>query len=482
MESSSTPPALLPKQNLNPLEPMPASTELSPTPPVLQQALDPHQTPKPHQAPHPQPEGASALSLALHEGLMYQRTLPREERTTHLGVFAYERLDAITRVTEQHLPSFKQDLSALLNLLTVASQTTLTPEQATELRETYNRTHEKVFPVNEMYLYWCHQFHGLSEDHSLRSISWDHLKRLEEESYADDELKALVHELKLSFGRVEDVSDSQGFRQVFEYYGEALIYSKLSKHFKTKRIVAKKDSMPDFVCALPNGKEFYVELKSLDLVQAPLRSDQMHEDALNQNIAIEDQLRQGNKVAMAEREIAPFKPPFDDGSYDPRSLLLVINTLMKKARSAFKESQFAQGPTFAFMLCDRLMIPGGNHSVAPQYFERGGNAVVSGALWNACFAKMGWPIFRMPDFEGVSGLEGHMSEHGLFVDEYVNFPTGAVVFSKFGWQEDTLMGLYDSKWQPNPEWSVDDTAEVIHELCTAYNDERNSYGQSVAMT
>lgn len=476
MESPNNPVALPAEQNMKPQEPNPASNELS-TP-----SSEARQTPQPHQAPHPQPEGASALSLALHEGLMYQRTLPLEERTTHLGVFAYDRLDAITRVIEQHLPSLKQDLSALLSLLTVASQTTLTPEQATELREIYNRTHKTVFPVNDKYLYWCHQFHGLSEDHSLRSISWDHLKRLEEESYADDELKALVQELKLSFGRVKNLSDSQGFRQVFEFYGEALVYSRLSKHFKTKRIVAKRDSMPDFVCVLPNGKKFYVELKSLDLVQAPLRSGQMHEDAMNQNIKIEEQLREGNKVAMAEREIAPFKPPFDDGSYDPRSLLLVIDTLMKKARGAFKESQFAQGPTFAFMLCDRLLIPGGNHSVAPHYFERGGEAVVSGALWSACFAKIGWPIFRMPDFEGAPGLEGHMTEHGLFVDEYVKFPTGAVVFSEFGWQEDTLMGLYDSKWQPTPEWTVDDTAEVIHVLCTAYNDERNSYGQSVAMT
>jgi hypothetical protein len=44
------------------------------------------------------------------------------------------------------------------------------------------------------------------------------------------------------------------------------------------------------------------------------------------------------------------------------------------------------------------------------------------------------------------------------------------------------MGLYDSKWEPSPKWSVDDTGEVIRVLCTAYNDERNSYGPSVAMT
>lgn len=43
------------------------------------------------------------------------------------------------------------------------------------------------------------------------------------------------------------------------------------------------------------------------------------------------------------------------------------------------------------------------------------------------------------------------------------------------------MGLYDSKWQPTPDWTEEDTQSVIHVLCTAYNDERNSYSQSVGM-
>lgn len=65
--------------------------------------------------------------------------------------------------------------------------------------------------------------------------------------------------------------------------------------------------------------------------------------------------------------------------------------------------QFKQGFTFASILADRLVIPGGVHGVAP---ERGGGAVVSGVLWNICFGKEGWPIYRMPDFKGKHGLEG----------------------------------------------------------------------------
>lgn len=36
------------------------------------------------------------------------------------------------------------------------------------------------------------------------------------------------------------------------------------------------------------------------------------QDSMNQQIEIEDQLRKGKKIAIAEREIAPYKPPFDN--------------------------------------------------------------------------------------------------------------------------------------------------------------------------
>ncbi len=140
MESPSNPVALPVEQNLKPQEPNPASNELST--PVRS---SPNST-APHQAPHPQPEGVSALSLALSSALKNQRTLSREERTTYLGALTSESLDSITRVVEQYLPSLKPDLNTLHNLLTVASQTTLTPGQAAELREIYDRTYEKAFP------------------------------------------------------------------------------------------------------------------------------------------------------------------------------------------------------------------------------------------------------------------------------------------------------------------------------------------------
>lgn len=128
------------------------------------------------------------------------------------------------------------------------------------------------------------------------------------------------------------------------------------------------------------------------------------------------------------------------------------------------------------------MLPGGKHSVAPHYYGRGGDAVVSGVLWHACFGKTGWPIFRMPDFEGKPGLEEYMSMDGLLSDDKVLFPTGAIIFADTGWREDLVMGLYDPNWKPIPTWTEEDTKEVMHTLCTVCNDAKNSFGQLVAMT
>jgi hypothetical protein len=424
------------------------------------------------------------LSGACHDAFLYVRSLPAADRRNVLGFLSYDFLDALEHVVP-HVPAIQSDQDKILALLSQAALAQLTEEQAKELKETYTRSLEVAFPTTQIYLHWSHQLLGLSVDHNLVSISFPRLLQLEVASFADADLRDLLKELHSAFGRIKNLSDSQGFRQVFEYYGEAVVYSLLSAKFKTKRIVAGSSSMPDFSCSLPNGKEFFVELKSFDIVDGPYRSDQMHEDAIQQQIELERQTSRGERIATAVREVSPYKRAFGKpDEYDPRSLLTVVNTLIGKARSAFKPQQFAQGPTFAFVLGDRLLLPGGKHSVAPHYFERGaGGAIISGVLWHVCFGQTGWPIFRMPDFEGRPGLEGYMSAGGLFSDPSIPFPSGALIFADTSWKEDTVLGLYASNWRlSDPSWTVDDIEEVLRTLCSAFNDEKNSYGQLVAST
>lgn len=426
---------------------------------------------------------AGILSGACYDALVYVRSLPVAEQANRLGFLELETLDALERAIK-HVPAIKPNHDKILSFLSQSTKVQLTEGQANELQDAYNLSFETAFPTTQAFLNWTHKFLGLSSEHNLTSISLPRLRQLEEASRADVSLAELLTDLRTAFTRIRGLNDSQGFRQAFEFYGEALVYSLLSAKFQTKKIVAKSTPMPDFSCILPNGKRFFVELKTFDIVDGSFRSAQMHEDAMRRHIEIESQTNRGAPIAIAESEVAPYQPAFcKPGDYDPASLLSVIVTLIEKARSAFKPTQFTQGPTFAFVLCDRLLLPGGKHGVAPHYYERGGSAIVSGVLWHACFGKVGWPISRIPEFEGKPGIEGYMSINGLLSDPAVSFPSGALIFADTTWQEDSLLGLYDAGWaSSHPSWTNEDTKEVLQTLCSAFNDAENSYGQSVALT
>lgn len=434
----------------------------------------------------PQPQANStrptgSLSGVCYDALMQERSLRAASRLSRLGFLTYDVLDALDRAA-RNLPAIGAPMATLRLLLNQAASAALTDDECERLREAYEQASALAFPTCQAFLTWSRQFQGLSQEHSLASIDLTRLRRLEEASLADTDLSGLLLELRDAFGRIKDLDDSQGFRQAYEVYGEALVYSLLSARFLTRRIVAKSTSMPDFACKLKSGKEFFVELKSFDVVGGSNRSAELHEDAMQQQIDIEGQQARGELIAISAREVAPFKRAFaKPDEYDPRSILAVIETLINKSRSAFKASQFTQGPTFAFALCDRLLLPGGKHGVAPHYCESAVGAVTSGALWHACFGKAGWPISRVPDFAGSQGIEGYMSQDGLLEDQAISFPTGALIFAETTWQEDAILGLYDANWSPGWSWTPEDTEEVMHTLCTASNDRENSYGQLVAI-
>ena len=111
---------------------------------------------------------------------------------------------------------------------------------------------------------------------------------------------------------------------------------------------------------------FYVEVKTLDIVDAPQRLEQMLEEGLETQIEIERQQRQGKRVAMAEQGIAPYQDlaPIRDMIRVRRGP--VIETLCEKVSSNFKAGQFRRGPTFALANLLRLPLMGqGSSALAP---------------------------------------------------------------------------------------------------------------------
>ena len=175
---------------------------------------------------------------------------------------------------------------------------------------------------------------------------------------------------------------------------------------------------------------------------------------------------------MTESEIAPDKKAFGKPC-DAASLLRVIDTLRDKSRLAFKSSQFAQRPTFAFALCDRLLIPAGKHAAAPYYVERGaGNTLASGVLWQTCFGVVGSPIVGDP-----RALHTRRP-FGLVVPirrtTHSPFPL-VQSFADTSWPKDGVFGLFQTAWDASAGvWTTDDTEEVMLRHSTALNDESSA--------
>jgi hypothetical protein len=422
------------------------------------------------------------LPRLCYDALIMERRRAPADRKNWLGPLDWDVLEQL-ELAAPKVPALADDLHVVGGLLAKAGGAQLTQEEGIQIRAAYKRAVASTFPATAAVLHWLSQFHNLTTDHSLSAIRTGRLRSFELAALEDPTLAGLLKKFRATLGRAKNVDDSQAFRQAFEDYGEPMVYSLLSERFVTTKVEEQATSMPDFRCELPSGKPFFVELKSFDLVDASYRSKEILDEGLEQHIALEDQLAQGKQVAMAERVITPYKRAFAQRSkQEPGSLLQVINVLADKARSAFKQSQFVQGPTFAFALCDRLLLPGGKHDVAPYYYDRSlDGAVVSGVLWHACFGKTGTPILRFPDVTGKPGLEGYLARDGLLADAALPFHTGGIFFAETTWQEDDVLGLYDPDWKP-PGWTTEETEEVMHRLCNAVNDKLNSWGQLVATT
>ena len=136
----------------------------------------------------------------------------------------------------------------------------------------------------------------------------------------------------------------------------------------------------------------------------------MMDDGLNAKAELVKQVQAGKAVATAETEIDPFRKAGETKTYDPYSIIRVIDTLRQKYLGAFKEGQFKEGPTFAAAVVDRLVLPRGQFDLAPYYYaDLNDGGIASGVLWHFAYGHSGTPIFRLPEFAGANSLEGHLN-------------------------------------------------------------------------
>ena len=350
------------------------------------------------------------------------------------------------------------------------------PDAVERFNALYKDASDIVFPATSAYLAVCHALHEYSTSHSLSSIDLEILRAIDLEADRNQILDTFRNDLKSRLDQVSGIDDITAYSQAFETYGEILAYLHLRERVPTERFPERKgQKTPDFRCAPPDGKPFYVEVKSLDIVGGDARKLTMMDDGQNAKAELEKQVHAGKSIAMAETEIDPFRKAGETTTYDPYSIIRVIDTLREKSIGAFKEGQFKEGPTFALAIVDRLPLPGGKFDLAPYYyadFNDGG--IASGALWHMAYGRSGTPIFRVPNFAGAKSLEGHLDRLGLFVDDTCPFSGPGLIVLYREQCGRRVYGLVNSAYGAENNWTIDDTQDVLDRLCHRWNDERAS--------
>lgn len=348
-------------------------------------------------------------------------------------------------------------------------------------RDRYDQAVALALPATTAYLRHAQIINQMAHSHSLSQVRLKTLKQIDREGHTDEVFGQLVKDLVAKLGPKTQVFDVVAYSQFFEVYGEAITLRHLRARpgLDARRVEESKvpgEGRPDFVCSLKGGQPFYIEVKSLDVVGGEFRQREMMEDGLERMVELETRGKAGRPVAMVEGSIAPYRNVGAVNGYDPRSLKLVIDTLHAKCRTAFKQSQFGLGPTFALVLIDRLILPGQRHALAPYYYEPPpASCCLTGALWHLAYGQIGAPIFRAPDFTGGPTLEAVLTSDGLYTDKHQLFPgKGLIVLDGHG-GDPVAYGLGNPSAGPEP-WTIDDTEEALEAICDAQNDACNSFG------
>ena len=252
------------------------------------------------------------------------------------------------------------------------------------------------------------------------------LKYLVEEIEADtrdelDEAKSRLETLLLDENMALDEHLSRKF---IEELGEAHFHvvSKRSGLDLSKIPTCKDKKTPDFkFCGDPT---VYFEVKTPSVAGGDFGIGQVLEDSWQGRINLENQVEEGQRVALAEQVISPYgKVPYE------YRLQYAITVLQNKIRNNVKQKQFSMGSTF--LVCSLLVLHpycGRTNGILRPVFKSYTDDIhyVSGHLWMTAFSQPGMIIHFEPDFEGCPAIAGKIDNAGILIGDEFNFVNGII--------------------------------------------------------
>ena len=425
----------------------------------------------------------SCLASLFHEVCLEVRR--RQVLRNPYAYFSAEIMAALS-VVRKIVPDLEQQYGALEAGLKGELIQELNKDDIQRVRNAYDSSLEIAFPAVTVLRRTIHACAGYNFAHSLHCIDFQTLLELEVRAHksADSALKAMIADFTRRLemciridgqgNKVYGIEDYVAFGQAYEIFCEMVVYVYLKDRLTCVEPIPREANVktPDFRCSHLE-RVFYVEVKSLDIVDGLHRAKDMGLDGLDTNVELERQKLGGARVAIGEREIAPYKS-LGDKRYDPASLLTVIEKIKSKINTAIKkDDQFKNGATIAWVCMGRLLIPAGKNDLMPYYVDVDGSSIVSGVLWQACFGKEGGVVTRAAEFAGKGTFEDYLPTNGLCCDLAKPFPGIGLVFMENAKLDSKVYGLFD-KALLLPSWDLDEVEGLMCEICDYCNDRSNA--------
>lgn len=309
----------------------------------------------------------------------------------------------------------------------------------------------------------------LTQEHSkyghngiIFSFSLDMCKKIDEASVNDSFAKKTVKEI-LKLLKDYQVGYSEKLKSAFEVYSEYAIFHDIrSKDIDIERVPEEKEARPDFKVSI-GGENLYLEAKVLGWASGGIQHNAAINDGIDAQISIEDQLKDGNKVAFGESEISPLGTT-KESIENPEKYF--IEAISAKLNQNVKSAQLKLGPTF--LICDLTSLHLPSDHIKSSVIVHNDNmydSFSSGELWHIAFGEHGDRILKAIEFEGKPNVSGKLQRNGILIEHEELI---GVIFrvSKLS-EEFSYSCLIKSK-------HFDKYGDLITKLSDCWNDDENS--------
>ena len=300
---------------------------------------------------------------------------------------------------------------------------------------------------------------GITDNQTLESFSLEYCEIIDK---SDDEF--VIGRKKRCCEGLKQIGidyDSR-IKTVYEAYSETICYIDLKRLCNISNVYECEKKTPDFKISY-DSTDIYIEMKSLSFADGNSNYKKSQDSAFWANVSREEQLKQGKGIIWTEREVLPMAKNGIIPSF--RDLLKILHD---KIEQNIKKEQLIKGETILLIDLNQLGVSyRASENVA---IERSYNGIgySSGMLWTLAFSKEHDRLFITPEFEGKPNIEKEpIGFNGILID----YPELRGLMFAVGKDPSNraFVGFY--RYEEQDSLSV----KFIHEICSFYNDNYNSY-------